>query len=97
MKVRMAGAAALATCMLAAVPAVMPAAHASTIDEFSLTRPEGLRHYLVVQQLQSAMGQRVQLTYSQHVGIPTTCFGETSYFVDKASVGGSNPVSPSNM
>jgi len=49
MNVRMAGAAALAACMLAAVPAVMPAAHASTIDEFSLTRPEGLRHYLVVQ------------------------------------------------
>jgi hypothetical protein len=50
-----------------------------------------------VRQLQAAMGQRVQLTYEQHIGVPTSCFGETEYFVDKAAVGGSNPVAPSNM
>jgi len=51
----------------------------------------------VVRQLQAAMGQRVQLTYEQHIGIPTSCFGETEYFVEKAVVGGANPVAPGNM
>jgi hypothetical protein len=27
------------------------------------------------------MGKRVALTYRQHVGVPTTCFGETEYYV----------------
>jgi hypothetical protein len=36
----------------------------------------------------------VQLSYSQHVGLPTSCFGETGYFVEKATVGGTNPVAP---
>jgi len=27
------------------------------------------------------MGKRVALSYHQHKGIPTTCFGETEYFV----------------
>jgi len=42
-------------------------------------------------------GNRVALTYEQHVGLPNSCFGETQYFVDKAVVGGANPVAPSNM
>jgi hypothetical protein len=28
-----------------------------------------------------SMGQRVSLTYDQHAGVPTSCFGETQYFV----------------
>ena len=27
------------------------------------------------------MGKRVALVYHQHMGIPTSCFGETQYFV----------------
>jgi hypothetical protein len=27
------------------------------------------------------MGNRVALTYEEHRGVPTSCFGETSYFV----------------
>ena len=27
------------------------------------------------------VGQRVALTYEQHIGLPTTCFGDTEYFV----------------
>ena len=72
--------------LLSSMPGAIP-------ERFAFT----VRDENVVRQLQSAMGQRVQLSYSQHVGIPTSCFGETSYFVDKAAVGGSNPVSPSNM
>jgi hypothetical protein len=29
--------------------------------------------------------------------VPTTCFGETEYFVEKAVIGGTNPVAPGNM
>lgn len=28
-----------------------------------------------------SMGRRVSLTYDQHGGLPTSCFGETPYFV----------------
>ncbi|WP_254050886.1 hypothetical protein [Zoogloea sp. LCSB751] len=29
------------------------------------------------------MGKRVALSYEQHVGIPSTCFGETGYYVTR--------------
>jgi len=35
----------------------------------------------VAQHINQALGQRVAVTYQQHKGIPTTCFGETEYFV----------------
>jgi hypothetical protein len=35
----------------------------------------------VADQLNKALGKRVGLVYAQHVGIPTSCFGETEYFV----------------
>lgn len=40
-----------------------------------------VRDAAVAQRLNESMGQRVRLHYEQHLGIPTTCFGETSYFV----------------
>ena len=56
-----------------------------------------VRDEAVVKQLQSAMGQRGQISYDQHKGIPTTCFGETEYFVKKVDVGGQPPLAPSAM
>ena len=56
--------------LLSSMPGAIP-------ERFAFT----VRDENVVRQLQAAMGQRVQLTYSQHVGVPTSCFGETSYFV----------------
>src|SRR6266480_113944 len=35
----------------------------------------------VAARINLAMGKRVALTYQQHMGIPTSCFGETQYFV----------------
>jgi hypothetical protein len=35
----------------------------------------------VAKRIQALVGKRVALTYEQHVGVPTTCFGETQYFV----------------
>ena len=32
-------------------------------------------------QINAALGKRVVLHYREHRGLPTTCFGETSYFV----------------
>ena len=35
----------------------------------------------VAQRVNKSMGKRVNLLYEQHIGIPTTCLGETEYFV----------------
>ena len=43
--------------------------------------PFTVRDDAVAQRLERLMGQRVSLTYEQHLGLPTTCFGETQYFV----------------
>jgi hypothetical protein len=40
----------------------------------------------VADYINQSLGQRVALTYQQHVGIPTTCFGETEYFVNAVKV-----------
>jgi hypothetical protein len=57
------------------VPGVAP-----TIWEFSVRDPA------VVSRLKSAIGDRVALHYTEHRGIPTSCFGQTTYFVDSVSV-----------
>jgi hypothetical protein len=36
----------------------------------------------VARQLSDHVGQRVVVHYAEHRGLPTECFGETSYFVD---------------
>ena len=40
-----------------------------------------VRDDAVAARINESMGKRVKLTYEQHMGIPTTCFGETEYFV----------------
>jgi hypothetical protein len=57
------------------VPGVTP-----TIWEFSVRDP------VVVNRLKSAIGERVALHYTEHRGIPTTCFGQTNYFVDSVAM-----------
>jgi hypothetical protein len=72
--------------LLSSMPGAIP-------ERFAFT----VRDEAVVKQLQSAIGQRVQLSYEQHKGIPTSCFGETEYFVKGTHTGPVNPVAPSNM
>ncbi|WP_313030669.1 hypothetical protein [Massilia alkalitolerans] len=72
--------------LLSSMPGAIP-------ERFAFT----VRDDAVVEQLQNAMGQRVQITYEQHVGVPTSCFGETGYFATRASTGPVNPVAPSEM
>lgn len=35
----------------------------------------------VAKQINASVGRRVSLTYDQHLGVPTSCFGDTQYFV----------------
>jgi hypothetical protein len=42
-------------------------------------------------QLSAAVGKRVRLHYTEHPGLPTNCFGETDYFVDRFEVTGEAP------
>ena len=40
----------------------------------------------VADKINESIGKRVSLTYEEHKGIPSSCFGETSYFVDNVAV-----------
>ncbi|HEY6093478.1 MAG TPA: hypothetical protein VIU93_00860 [Gallionellaceae bacterium] len=35
----------------------------------------------VAEKVNKSMGKRVSLVYEEHVGVPTTCFGDTLYYV----------------
>jgi hypothetical protein len=39
-----------------------------------------VRDPAVAEQLHKAVGQQLRIRYNEHRGLPTTCFGETSYF-----------------
>ena len=55
-----------------------------------------VRDDAVAEQLQAAVGQQVRLHYAEHRGLPTNCFGETDYFVNRVEVVGPPPyVQPS--
>jgi hypothetical protein len=40
----------------------------------------------VARQLMAATGKRVVLTYAQHKGVPSQCFGETEYYITKVQI-----------
>jgi hypothetical protein len=40
-----------------------------------------VRDDAVAAQVNAAAGKRVALSYEQHMGLPTSCFGDTNYFV----------------
>jgi len=45
-----------------------------------------VREEAVAQALTAATGKRVVLTYAQHKGVPSQCFGETEYYITKVQV-----------
>jgi hypothetical protein len=51
-------------------------------EKFAFT----VRDPAVVQQLNSNIGKRMKLHYEQHKWIPSSCFGDTEYFVTDAQV-----------
>jgi hypothetical protein len=48
----------------------------------------------VAEKVSKAMGKRVNLQYEQKVGIPSSCFGETRYYVTDVIVVEVIPLSP---
>ena len=55
---------------------------APQIWHFSVRDPE------TAAALDKAVGRQVRLHYTEHPGLPTTCFGETDYFVDGVEIVG---------
>lgn len=55
---------------IVAIPGSMP-------EIFKFT----VRDNKVASEINAVMGRRVALSYEQHLGIPSTCFGETGYYV----------------
>ena len=53
---------------------------APQIWDFSTRDPK------VAEELLKAVGQQVQVHYTEHRGVPTSCFAETSYFVESFTV-----------
>ena len=40
-----------------------------------------VKNNAVAKKVNDSLGKRVKLVYEEHKGIPSSCFGETSYFV----------------
>jgi hypothetical protein len=49
-------------------------------EKFFFTVPDEA----VAQQVNQGLGKKISLTYEQHKGVPTACFGETEFFIVKA-------------
>lgn len=72
---------------MANLPGAMPEVFAFTV-----------RDDAVAERINQSMGQRVSLHYEEHKGVPTSCFGETSYFVTEVrSVEGVPGAAPSTL
>jgi hypothetical protein len=56
--------------------------------------PFSVRDPAIAAQLENIVGARVQLHYTEHPGVPSNCFADTRYFVDKVTVIEANPAQP---
>ncbi len=61
--------------LLTTLPGVVP-------EKFLFT----VRDDQLASQLSARAGQRLVLKYSQHKGVPSSCFGDTEYFVESFEV-----------
>ena len=60
---------------MVAIPGTMP-------EKFYFT----VRDAAVAARINETMGKRVALGYRQHKGVPTSCFGDTEYYVGDVKV-----------
>jgi len=58
--------------LMTTVPGVIP-------EKFEFS----VRDDAIANQLMAAAGKRVILSYEQHKGIPSSCFGDSQYFVER--------------
>lgn len=61
--------------LLSSMPGAIPERFAFTVRDDALAR-----------QMMAAAGKRVVITYAQRKGVPSSCFGETEYFVEQVAV-----------
>ncbi len=61
--------------MLTTLPGTIP-------EKFLFT----VRDEDVAKQFMASTGKRVLLSYAQHKGVPTSCFGETEYYAEKVQL-----------
>lgn len=40
----------------------------------------------LVEKINNSLGKRVRLTYEEHKGVPSSCFGETPYYVQNVRI-----------
>jgi len=45
-----------------------------------------VRDDAVAQKINANLGKKVALRYDQHIGLPSSCFGDTEYFVSNITV-----------
>jgi hypothetical protein len=50
-----------------------------------------VRDKTVAGQLDKAVGHRVQVHYTEHPGVPSSCFADTRYYVDRVTVTDDQP------
>jgi hypothetical protein len=62
----------------------------TTTEKFAFT----VREDAVAREINGFMGRRVTLHYEQKVGLPTSCFGETRYYVTKVTPVEEIPLAP---
>lgn len=60
----------------------------ATPEKFLFT----VRDDTVAARINQLAGQRVALTYEQHKGLPTSCFGDTEYFITNVIAVKSDPL-----
>jgi hypothetical protein len=51
-------------------------------EKFAFTVPSDA----VAAQINASLGKRMALKYEQHVGLPSSCFGDTQYFITAVAV-----------
>ena len=62
----------------------------STAEKFNFT----VHDDAVAAQITKVIGKRVALHYEEKVGLPTSCFGETRYFVTGVTLSDEIPIGP---
>jgi hypothetical protein len=65
----------------------------STVEKFYFTVWDDK----VAEKVTQAMGKRVSITYAQKVGIPSSCFGDTRYYVTDVVVVDTIPLTPGTV
>ncbi|GAA5175269.1 hypothetical protein GCM10025771_06950 [Niveibacterium umoris] len=58
-----------------AIPGALP-------EKFHFTVPDSA----IAEKINGVLGKQVTLHYEEHIGIPSTCFGDTGYFVKDVEV-----------